>query len=237
MRKTDAIILAGGLGTRLGGVVRDLPKVLLPVNGKPFLDILLNRLNRSGLVGKVILAVGYMAEKIIDYYNDSGTFNFNIVFSVEKELLGTGGAIKKAMMYSGSDDVFVFNGDSYVDVDLEDMFAAHTAKNAAMTLVVKEVPDAGRYGRVLMDSSGRVTSFEEKKDDLQGGYVNAGTYLLRRGLFDGVEGEKVISLEKELLPSFLGEAVYGFVSHGKFIDIGIPETYFLSGEYLKEIIR
>jgi D-glycero-alpha-D-manno-heptose 1-phosphate guanylyltransferase len=234
MGKVDAIILAGGLGTRLRGVVADLPKVLSPVNGKPFLDILLHRLNRSGKISKVILAVGYMADKIIEHYRDSRTFNFSIAFSVETELLGTGGAIKKALGYSETDDILVMNGDSYVDVNFEELFAAHRARNAAMTIVVKEAPDAGRYGRVLIDADGRVASFEEKKADRSGGYINAGVYLLNRNLFEGVATERVLSLEKDLLPVFLGGPVYGFISHGKFIDIGIPETYTMSGDYLKE---
>jgi NDP-sugar pyrophosphorylase family protein len=236
MEKIDAIILAGGLGTRLKGTVGDLPKVLAPVNGKPFLDILLHLLDRSGKIGKVILAVGYMADKIIERYRDSDAFRFRIAFSVETDLLGTGGAVKKALGYSETGNVLVLNGDSYVEVDLEELFAAHSARNAALTVVVKEVPDAGRYGRVLIDAGGRVVSFEEKKVAPGSGYVNAGVYLLNRILFERVEEEKVFSLEKDLLPAILGEAVYGFVSQGKFIDIGIPETYFMSGDYLKGII-
>lgn len=236
MGKIDAIILAGGLGTRLKGAVSNLPKVLAPVNGKPFLDILLHILDRSEKTGKVILAVGYMADKIIERYRDSNAYRFRIAFSVETDPLGTGGAVKKALGYSETDNVLVMNGDSYVEVDLEEMFAAHSARNAALTVVIKEVPDAGRYGRVLIDAGGRVVSFEEKRVDAGSGYVNAGVYLLNRNLFEKVEEEKAFSLEKELLPAILGEAVYGFVSQGKFIDIGIPETYFMSGDYLKEII-
>ncbi len=236
MEQVDAIILAGGLGTRLGNLVSNLPKVLLPVNGKPFLDILLHHLHKSGMIGKVILAIGYKAEKIIEHYKNSTTFNFSIVFSVETELLGTGGAIKKALGYSETDNVLVMNGDSYVDVNLEEMSAAHRTKKTAMTVVIKEVPDASRYGRVVIDADGRVVAFEEKKSDLAGGYVNAGVYLFNRNLVNGVAEDQVLSWEKDLLPFFLGESVYGFISRGRFIDIGIPETYKISGEYLQGII-
>lgn len=236
MEKVDAIILAGGLGTRLRGVVSDLPKVLLPVNGKPFLDILLRHLDQSGIISKVILAVGYRAEKVIEYYQNCRTFSFSIVFSVETELLGTGGAIRKAMGYAETDDILVLNGDSYVDVNLEEISAAHQAKKAAMTVVVKEVPDASRYGRVLLDSDGRLVAFEEKKNEPAGGYVNAGVYLFNRNLVSGVAEDRVLSWEKDLLPGFLSKSVYGFISQGKFIDIGIPETYKMSGDYLKGII-
>jgi D-glycero-alpha-D-manno-heptose 1-phosphate guanylyltransferase len=236
MEKVDAIILAGGLGTRLRGVVSDLPKVLLPVDGKPFLDILLYHLHKSGMIGKVILAVGYMAEKVIEYCRNSRTFSFSIVFSVETELLGTGGAIRKAIGYSDTETIFVMNGDSYVDVNLEAMAAAHRAKKAAMTMVIKEVPNVSRYGRVLLDTNGRLVAFEEKKNDPASGYINTGVYLFNRNLVNGVAEDRVLSWEKDLLPGFLSESVYGFLSQGKFIDIGIPETYKMSGDYLKGII-
>lgn len=236
MEKVDAIILAGGLGTRLRGVAGDLPKVLLPVNGKPFLDILLSHLDTSGMIGRAILAVGYRAEKVIEYYRDSRAFSFPIVFSVETKLLGTGGAIRKAMGHAETETIFAMNGDSYVDVNLEAMAAAHRAKKAAMTVVIKEVPDASRYGRVLLAGDGRLVAFEEKKNDPAGGYVNAGVYLFNRNLVSAVEEDRVLSWEKDLLPGFLSESVYGFISRGKFIDIGIPETYNISGDYLKGIM-
>lgn len=236
MEKVDAIILAGGLGTRLRGIASDLPKVLLPVNGKPFLDILLHHLNQSGIIGKVILAVGYKADKIIEHYENSRTENFNIVFSVETELLGTGGAIRKAIGYSETEAILVMNGDSYVEVNLEKMFAAHRAKKAVMTVVIKEVPDASRYGKVVLDADGRVVTFEEKKNDPVAGYINAGVYLFNRNLLNEVAEERVLSWEKDLLPGFLRESVYGFISRGRFIDIGIPETYEISGDYLKGIM-
>jgi D-glycero-alpha-D-manno-heptose 1-phosphate guanylyltransferase len=231
--KIDAIILAGGLGTRIREVAGTLPKVLLPVDGKPFLDILLHRLSQSGKINRVTLAIGYQADKIIEHYQESRPYKFEIAFSVETELLGTGGAVKKALEYTRTEDVLVLNGDSYVDVDLEDLFQVHRAKKAAMTIVVREVSDAGRYGRVLMDSDDRVNSFEEKKAEASGGYINAGVYLLKRDLFEDVTPGKVVSLENDLLPIFLSKPVFGHISLGKFIDIGIPETYRIAGEYLK----
>lgn len=236
MEKIDAVILAGGLGTRLKGIAPDLPKVLMPVDGKPFLEILLRVLDRSGRVGKVVLAVGHMADKVVERYRDSASFGFGIAFSVEKALLGTGGAIRLALEQAESEDVLVLNGDSFAEVDYGELLAAHGKRKAALTLVVREVPDAGRYGTVSMDRDGRVLSFEEKKEGSGPGFINAGVYLFRRRLFDGVEKGKVLSMEKDLLPSFLDKPVYGFVSRGKFIDIGIPETYRASAEYLKGIV-
>lgn len=235
MEKIDAIILAGGLGTRLRGVLNDLPKVLAPVNDRPFLDILLSFLNTRGSIKKVIIAVGYMGDKVDKEYSNQQGYNFEILFSKEKELLGTGGAIKKAMKYVETDDLLVINGDSYIDVDLEDLFKTHKEKNAIMTIVLKEVENVNRYGSVNLDSQNRILSFEEKRHGQTGGYINAGMYIFKKGLFDDVEENMVISLEKELLPIFMKKGVYGYISHGKFIDIGVPETYQIADNYLKEV--
>lgn len=235
MEKIDAIVLAGGWGTRLRSVVNNVPKVLAPVNGKPFLDLLLNFLSNSGLINKVILAVGYMSDKIIERYETGRDYSFKIIFSEEKELLGTGGGIKRALGYSDVDDVLALNGDSYISVDLTDLFMSHNKNNAAMTIVLKEVENANRYGSVKIDKSKRIISFEEKKQDAAGGFINAGMYLFKRKLFDAVDSNKVLSLEKDLLPGFIKGAVYGYISYGKFIDIGIPETYKNANQYLKGI--
>jgi D-glycero-alpha-D-manno-heptose 1-phosphate guanylyltransferase len=236
MEKINAIILAGGLGTRLREMVSDLPKVLAPINGSPFLDLLLSFLSKSEHVNKVILAVGYMSDKIIERYRGCNKYGFEIFFSVEKELLGTGGAIKKALKFSNSDIVLVLNGDSYIEVNIEDLIMTHKINNANLTIVLKEVKNANRYGSVKLDENGRIICFEEKKVESGSVYINAGMYLLKKELFDNIEENKVLSLEKDLFPMFVKEAVYGYISHGKFIDIGIPETYKISDEYLKEVL-
>lgn len=235
MEKIDAIILAGGLGTRLRGVLHDLPKVLAPVNGKPFIDIILSFLNMCGCIKKVIIAVGYMGDKIVKEYTNHHGYNYEILFSKEKELLGTGGAIKKALQYVKTDDVLVLNGDSYIDVELDGLFKTHKEKNADMTIVLKEVENASRYGSVNLDSQNRILSFEEKNSGETGGYINAGMYIFKTGLFDDINDDKILSLEKELLPYFIKKDVYGYISHGKFIDIGVPETYQIADTYLKEV--
>lgn len=235
MGTLDAIILAGGLGTRLRGVINDLPKVLVPIGRKPFLDILLSFLSKNNDISKVVLAIGYLSNKIIDRYENCGAYGFEILFSVEKELLGTGGAIKKALKYTETENVLVLNGDSYIEVNIEDLFAAHKKNSASMTIVLKEMENAARYGSVVLAGNNRVVSFEEKNPGIQRGYVNAGIYLLKKELFDNIEENKVLSLERDLLPDFIKKPLYGYVSHGKFIDIGIPEAYETSHDYLKEV--
>lgn len=235
MEKLDSIILAGGLGTRLRGVVPELPKVLAPVNEKPFLDIILSALSKWECIEKVVIAVGYMADKIIERYKDTSRYNFKILFSVEEELLGTGGAIKKVLPQTETDNVLVLNGDSYVETDLYDLEKKHMGVSASMSIVLREVENASRYGRVKLNGENRIVCFEEKTPGPSKGYINAGMYLIKRKLFDEVENNIVISLEKELLPVFIRKRVYGYISYGKFIDIGIPETYKYADKYLKEV--
>jgi len=227
----DAIILAGGLGTRLRSVVSDVPKALAPVNGKPFLDLILGAMSRHAFIGRVVIAAGYMAEKIHSQY-ENHSYSFDIAFSEEKELLGTGGAIKKALKHTATDPVLALNGDSYVDVNLIDLYASHKARRAAMTMVLKAVEHAGRFGTVKVDTSMRITEFEEKKGTAAGAIINAGVYVFRRDLFDGVPDGVPLSLERDLLPGFLRGGVYGYVSSGKFIDIGTPKSYHMADTYL-----
>ena len=233
--KIDTIILAGGPGTRLKGIVPDLPKALSPVNGRAFLDYILDFLEESDSVHNVIFAVGYMADKIIERYTNIIEFNFNILFSREETPLGTGGAIKKALQYSTTDDIMALNGDSYVDVCVKDAIAFHREKNASMTIVVKKIGNPGRYGLIEFDNNYRITSFNEKLTNTIEGYINAGIYLFKREIFNNIEENTTISLEKELIPFFINDnGVYGFVTHGKFVDIGIPETYLIADKFFKE---
>jgi D-glycero-alpha-D-manno-heptose 1-phosphate guanylyltransferase len=234
MGNIDVVILAGGLGKRLREVVNDRPKVLAVVNGRPFLEIVLNSLNRWRCIDKVILAVGYMSEKILEEYIGCRNYNFEIFFSEERELLGTAGAIKKALKYTKTRNILVLNGDTYVDVNIDDLSEVHENRDAAATIVLKKVENTSRYGSVSLDGD-RIVSFKEKILDGGIGYINAGMYMFRRDLFDEVKEDRVLSLEKELLPTFLLKGVYAYISCGKFIDIGTPESYMKSASYLKEV--
>ena len=224
MKRIDAIILAGGLGTRLREVVKDQPKVLAPVNGRPFLELVLDSLNKLPCLQRVVIAVGHMSEKIRVEFADPGKYRFEIIYSEEKDLLGTGGATKKALQYTETKDVLVMNGDTYVEININDLIQFHYEKGAAATLVLRSVEDPSRYGTVKLVGD-RVTSFEEKKLDGTGHWINAGMYIFRRDLYDQVKEGQVISLERELLPGFIDHDVYGFKCFGTFIDIGTPESY------------
>ncbi|MEI6609784.1 MAG: nucleotidyltransferase family protein [Deltaproteobacteria bacterium] len=234
MDKINAIILAGGLGSRLRSIVTDVPKVLAPVNGRPFLDIVIGSLAKSGIVDRVVLAAGYMAEKIIEQYQNSHRFCVEISVSIEEQLLGTGGAIRLAMELTDSQDILVLNGDSFIDVDYIALYRAHKQNNAQLTMVLKHVEDASRYGSVIINGD-KIVLFQEKSNEIVAGFINAGVYLLNRDLFVHVAQNKIISMEKELLPDMIKHDAYGFISNGRFIDIGLPDTYKIVEDYLKEV--
>lgn len=231
----DVVILAGGLGTRLREAVPDLPKVLAPVRGRPFLDILLAALGRCEVeISTVVLAVGYMADKIRTTYQGRTDFGFEIGFSEEAEPLGTAGALGLALPLTWSDPVLVLNGDTFAEVDLEGFVALHREKEAAATIAVRSVSDAGRYGRVTFDDAGRVSAFEEKRSDGGAGWINAGVYLFSRCALKAIPPGRPVSVETETLPALLGAGTYAYQTAGAFIDIGLPDTFTLAQTFFSE---
>jgi D-glycero-alpha-D-manno-heptose 1-phosphate guanylyltransferase len=216
----DAMILAGGLGTRLREAVPHVPKPLAPINGVAFLDLLLDQIERSGVVKKVVLAVGYKAEMIVDHIKASHR-RIPIVFSREDQPLGTGGAVRQAIEMTDSDPVFVFNGDSYLECPLMEM-----ARNfhEPMTLAYTYVEDASRFGQIIIDAQGRIQSFQEKQINRSPGWINGGIYLFDKKVFER-KWPEAFSLEKEMFPALLKDGIFGFHTEGLFIDIGTPESF------------
>jgi D-glycero-alpha-D-manno-heptose 1-phosphate guanylyltransferase len=217
----EAIILAGGFGTRLKSVVVDLPKPMAPVNGRPFLAVLLDALQEQGFI-RIILSVGYRHEAISDYFGD--TYRGMVLsYAIESSPLGTGGAISLAMSLAQQEVVFVFNGDTYLEIDAAALLACWQKAHLPI-MVVRYVPDAGRYGRVDFDC-GRITAFHEKGEAVEG-FINAGCYVLPKMAFDGYGLPKSFSFETDYLPLVLqsGE-VMACPYDGQFIDIGFPEDY------------
>lgn len=217
----EAIILAGGLGTRLKQVVPNLPKPMAPVAGRPFLEILLSSLSSKGF-SRIILSLGFKAERIISYFGDRFQ-NLEIIYEVETSPLGTGGAMRAALQHARTHQVFVFNGDTFLDLEIAEI-AAFWKQNDTPIIVAREVSDAARYGRINVVAD-QVTGFQEK--GVSGcGLINAGCYLIPRNLLDSMDIGESFSFETD----FLVEAVKHkrfcvFVTHGFFIDIGIPVDY------------
>lgn len=226
MKYVDAIILAGGLGTRLQSVVPDTPKVLAPVNGKPFLEILLFQIAKMQHVKKVILSLGYRAQDVVAHVDrQAAKFPFAISFSIEQEPLGTGGATSLALQRAETDPVLIMNGDTYVELDLPAFLSHHVQHQAQVSIAVQRVADTSRYGKInLDDATHRILSFEEKKA-CGPGYVNAGVLLLNKNAIEGFPLGKSFSLEKDVFPQLISKGVYGWEIQGRFIDMGTPESY------------
>jgi D-glycero-alpha-D-manno-heptose 1-phosphate guanylyltransferase len=218
----QAIVLAGGLGTRLRGVVPDLPKPLALVAGRPFLAIVLEQLRAQGF-SSAVLSVGYRHQLIRQAFGDRFD-GLAIDYAIEDRPLGTGGAIRLAANACSEADVFVLNGDSYADLDFADMRARHYEARVPLTVCTVAVPDAARYGRVLVEDS-RITGFAEK-GAAGPGLINAGIYLMRRDLLEAPDLTEVFSFERDILQARLGELrPIAYQTRGRFIDIGVPDDY------------
>ena len=217
----DVIILAGGLGTRLSHVVSDTQKTMAPVNGRPFLYYIAEYLIERG-VKKIVFAVSYHSEQIREYFSDSYK-GVSVLYSEEKEPLGTGGAIKQALGLCSTENVFILNGDTFFDTELSLLEKRHAALDAELTLSVREVGCRDRSGVVIFDKNGRITAFNEKKA-IDRGYINGGVYLVKRSIKDKLPEGK-FSFETDIMEkSVLSMAAVPF--DGYFIDIGVPSDFF-----------
>jgi D-glycero-alpha-D-manno-heptose 1-phosphate guanylyltransferase len=218
--RVRAFVLCGGLGTRLRSVLSDRPKSMALIGGVPFLQLLLQRLKSQG-VQEIVLGTGYQAKQIEDFFRSGENLGLRLFYSREDEPLGTGGALKLAEPLL-SDPVAVLNGDSYVEWSLAAMLDFFARNEATIVMVLQAVPDVSRYGSVTIDSDGRVTEFVEKGTRSGAGLINAGVYLLQKEIVTALASGTAISLEIDVFPRLLAGKVYGLVSSGLFIDIGIP---------------
>lgn len=222
----DAIILAGGKGTRLASAVSDVAKPMARVDGRPFVDFLVSRLRRQG-VERIILAAGHKAESVFDFYQDMA----GITCLREDEPLGTGGAVANALaaLPDVSDPFYVLNGDSFYPFDLADFDRAECG-DALIGAVRME--DSSRYGTLEIDSQNSVADFAEKTGEAAPGLVNAGIYCFRKRVFAGLTG--AFSLEKDIFPKLAEKGTLIAVPNdGPMLDIGLPETYAAAAKFLE----
>jgi D-glycero-alpha-D-manno-heptose 1-phosphate guanylyltransferase len=228
----QAIILAGGFGTRLQSVIHDIPKPMASVQGKPFLSYLLDQLNHFGFT-KVVLSVGYKYEVIQQFYG-SAYRNLELVYAVEKEPLGTGGAIWNAIQYTQDEAVLVMNGDSVFLCDINKLLEYHIKQKAMLTMALKESENFERYGTVVLNQENRIVGFKEKQF-VNKGILNSGIYIINRTIINNFDVEKNFSFEKEILEKGKDKLFFvGKVFKSYFIDIGIPEDFFKANQYLAE---
>lgn len=229
----QAVLLAGGLGTRLRSVVSDRPKPMAMVENKPFLEHLTGALKRNGITD-IIFAVGYKGSMIEEYFGNGEKFGINASYAYEEEQLGTAGAIKNCMPLISEDSFFVLNADTFYDLDYSRLTKLAQDNDSVMSLVLRRVDDCSRYGTVKLEGSS-VKAFNEKSDKGGEGIINGGVYLMTKKLLDEIPHGKV-SLENEMIPQWLskGYDISAFVNDGYFIDIGVPEDYFRFQEDVKE---
>ncbi len=230
----EAVILAGGFGTRLQSVVKDIPKPMADINGKPFLVYLIDCLRGFG-VDRVILSVGYKKEVVKSYFKK---FNDNIAIEYcdEDMPLGTGGALKKAFGLIKEQNFFLINGDTLFRADLASMAQTHINSDALITIVLKPMERFDRYGCVKLDN-GVIISFEEKKY-CESGLINGGVYMLNKKVAEALnELPDIFSFEKDFLEVKIADIKpRGIVDDGYFIDIGVPQDYEKAKKELNDYI-
>jgi D-glycero-alpha-D-manno-heptose 1-phosphate guanylyltransferase len=219
----EAIVLAGGLGTRLRHIVPDLPKSMAPVNGRPFISYVLAYLARQK-ISTVIVAAGYRHEQIISGIGKR-FMNMDVKYSIEDEPLGTGGAMLKAFSCTGSGSCLVLNGDTLFTVDIASFTGHFIEKRPAISVAVKPMENFDRYGNITLEGE-RIKSFNEKKF-CRKGIINGGVYLVNKEWMIMNSPGPVFSFEKDILQKkAVDEMITGYISDTYFIDIGVPEDYF-----------
>ncbi len=217
----EVIILAGGLGTRLKGYTNGLPKPMISVAGRPFLEIILDRLLDTGFK-EICLAVSYKAEIIKNYFGNNYK-GISLNYSIEETPLGTGGAIQQAINHLSGNDIFVLNGDTLVDINYHEMMKFHKKNNAELSIATYRMSNYDRYGTVTSDEQHRISAFIEKQATKEGA-INAGTYLIKRSIFDSFSFPEMFSFEADLMEKEVNNLLeYAFLTEGYFIDIGVPE--------------
>jgi len=218
----EAVILAGGLGTRLRGVVKDVPKPMADVSGKPFLEYILEYLYKEG-IKRVILSVGYKWEVIKDYFGENYK-SIELVYSIENEPLGTGGGIIKAISFVRSNKVYLINGDTFFDIELKRLYEVMDDNNAQIVIALKKMKNFDRYGVIETEKKGRVIAFCEK-EYREKGNINGGIYLIKKDIFNKFDVPLKFSFENFLSVNVNNLKIFTKTFNNYFIDIGIPEDY------------
>lgn len=229
----EAIILAGGLGTRLKDLVNDVPKSMAPVNGKPFLEYLLNYLSGQG-IEKAILSVGYMNHSIQSHFKDRYK-NVLISYAIEEEALGTGGGMLHALKEATGSKVVILNGDSMFRIDLQALLNTHESNHADLTIALRYLEDTSRFGSVRIDQVKQVVGFDEKQPESAPGYINGGVYLVNKEFFTTNAFPQKFSIEKDCFEKYYSRSkIFGYPARGYFLDIGVPEDYMKAQDEFKQ---
>jgi len=236
MANTKAVLLVGGLGTRLRSVLPSTPKPMAKVGKRPFLQLLIHQLRSQG-IRRLVLSTGYLADEIANDFGDGSSFGVSIEYSKEDSPLGTAGAIKHAAPFlHGLDHFFVANGDSFMQADFRQLLEVHCQAGVLLTLAVTRVRNQGRYGTVSTLENGLVSAFLEKTVNQELGLINTGIYVFDHQLLSMIP-DGPSSLEKDVFPALLPRGVRAVEQSGLFIDIGIPEDYARAQEMVDVLYR
>jgi NDP-sugar pyrophosphorylase family protein len=218
------VLLVGGMGTRLRAVLPSTPKPLASVGNTAFLELLVLQLRAQGM-RRLVMCTGYLSDQIEAQFGDGSKWNVEIEYSREARPLGTAGAVKFAERYlKQASEFLVMNGDSFLEMDLRQLLRFHREHGGLISVAVRRVADAARYGTVRMDGVNRITGFSEKAGAEAPGIVNGGVYVFSRAVLQHIPAGPA-SLEKEIFPRLLSHGMYAAEQNGLFIDIGTPEDY------------
>lgn len=232
LSEISVAILAGGIGTRLAKVVPIQQKVVAKVREHPFLEYILNQLNKNGFKN-VVICTGHLGDQVQEAFGNNYQ-SLALYYSNEQSQLGTAGAIRFALPHLASEDILVTNGDSFLDTDLKKFLEFHIEKKANGTIILTEVSDTSRYGRIELDENNQIVGFEEKKENGGAGFINGGIYLFKKSLLLEIPENKIVSFEKDMFPNWMGKSFYGFKTKEDFIDIGTPESYEEAQEFFSK---
>jgi D-glycero-alpha-D-manno-heptose 1-phosphate guanylyltransferase len=227
-----ALILAGGSGTRLRAVT-DTPKPIVPAVERPYIYYLMEALQQAG-IERAIICAGYRAELVVEAARECNP-GLELIFSVEKEVLGTGGALRLASAQLETELALALNGDSFCDFELEAFLAFHRQHPGQVSILSTEVDDASRYGRMVFNGDGSVLRFEEKVSSPGRDWINAGVYLIPAIKLKQLPGKTPLSLERDVFPQWLNEGVYAFPVRAPFLDIGTPESYAAREDFIRSV--
>lgn len=219
--RCDLLVLCGGQGTRLRTVVHDRPKPMVMIEGRPFVDAVIESCVRQG-IRRVILCTGYMGHHFEDWYLGRERA-YGLFFSQEQSPLGTAGAVMHAASLIRSNPFLVVNGDSLCETDLKALLAFHAEHGGVATLALTTAGSRTDVGFVTMHRDGRISAFAEKQPGASAGFHNAGIYVFERSVLEGWPAHRPCSIEEDLLPKILGQGVYGLICDSPLYDIGTPE--------------
>ncbi len=229
-RNIDVLILCGGEGKRLKKISGSIPKPMVDVGGKVFLDIIIDYLHKAGF-RRIILGIGYRAQFIKKYYSQRKVAGMAITFSEEKKPLGTGGAVKKAKRFIKSKFFFVLNGDTFSKFNVTRIVKFYKDKNAKLLVLLRKAKARKDYGVITLGKNSEITSFNEKIISGAGSLVNGGVYLFSKSIFSQMPQKDKFSLECDFFPQMIGKSFYGYSDGDFFIDIGTPKRFLEATKY------